>query len=144
MHVVSATIAIAGDQNNKLVKHNITAAELALLQVLHGHDSVTDLKVTSRRRVDQRAERDRLMMEYPNQHKIITNLWRDNGGKLPVDVRDLSLKSAQLARDEDLEGPSAYKADDEPADDVPDRIDPVPSVSRGAKAPKQRELADID
>jgi hypothetical protein len=151
MHVVTCTIAIAGDQNNKFVKKNVTAAELALLQILHGHDSVTDLKITGRKRIDQRAERDRLMLAYPNQQKVISELWRDHGGKLPVDVRDLNMKSAQLARDEDLNGPSAYKDPDaaEVGDDVPDRVDPVPSVSRGAKAPKQRgelargELSDI-
>ena len=137
MHVVTCTVAIAGDQNNKLVKSNVTAAELALLQLLHGHGSVTDLKITGKKRVDQRAERDRLLLEYPNQHKIITELWRDNGGKLPVDVRDLSLKSAQLARDEDLDGASAYVDDD-----VPDKVPPVASVSRGAKDKDLAELAE--
>jgi len=140
MHVVTCTIAIGGDQNNKLVKHNVTAAELAVLQQLHGHDSITDLKVTARKRVDQKAERERLLLAYPSHQKIVQELWRDNGGKFPADARDLNLKSTQLARDEELDGPSAYT---EP-DDVPDSVAPVPSVSRGAKAPRVREhVADI-
>ena len=43
MRLYNCLLALAGDTGNTVPKANITAAEIALLQAIHGSDAVTDI-----------------------------------------------------------------------------------------------------
>lgn len=68
MQLANATVALAGDTGNTVQKFEVTPAEVAVLQLIHGNDAVTEITVleeeTDR---NSRAERQRLSETYGAQ-----------------------------------------------------------------------------
>lgn len=66
MKLYTATVRLAGSLSNEVVKSQITAAEIAVLQRIHGADSVRNISEIGavKNRSDNR-ERTRLAVEYP-------------------------------------------------------------------------------
>lgn len=68
MKLYSAKVRLLGSLNNEVRKTNLTAAEIAILQRIHGgHDAVVDIVEVGKvnKRTD-RSERNRLMQLYPD------------------------------------------------------------------------------
>ena len=62
-------IALGGDLNNTVPKRNITAGELAVLQVIHGNDAILDIEPSGVVKRSMRAERSRLDTIYSTDQK---------------------------------------------------------------------------
>lgn len=61
MNLYKAKIRLLGSLNNEVRKHDITAAEIAILQRLHGKDGVVDVTHTGEvKKRSDRSERNRL------------------------------------------------------------------------------------
>jgi len=63
--VADVLVALGGDIGNTVPKR-VTAAEIALLQVIHGNDAITEVKLIGTVARSQRAERSRLQAIYGN------------------------------------------------------------------------------
>jgi hypothetical protein len=67
MFLYNAKVRLLGSLNNEVQKHDLTAAEIAVLQRIHGRDAVVDIvKVGEARKRNDRSERNRLMNIYQN------------------------------------------------------------------------------
>lgn len=72
MQTANILLALAGDTGNTVPKHGVTAAEVAVLRIIHGDDSVSDIEVIGVALDDgkprtHRAERARLSELYGRQ-----------------------------------------------------------------------------
>jgi hypothetical protein len=66
MQTANVMVALGGDISNTVPKASVTAAEIAVLQAIHGDDAVFDIEpVGSVKRVN-REERERLRVIYGN------------------------------------------------------------------------------
>lgn len=66
MNLYKAKVRINGSLNNEVRKTGLTAAEIAILQRIHGKDAVIDVvEVGSVRKRTDRSERNRLAGLYP-------------------------------------------------------------------------------
>lgn len=67
MERANIMLALAGDRGNSVPKYNMTAAEIGVLQAIHGAEAVYDVEPTEiDDEVDSRAERQRLFERYRN------------------------------------------------------------------------------
>ncbi|MGN6451327.1 MAG: hypothetical protein ACTHLK_22585 [Brucella intermedia] len=64
MDVCNAMLALGGDRGNTVPKYNITAAEIAVLQAIHGDEAVTDIEVIGDVDRSNRDELARLRQAY--------------------------------------------------------------------------------
>lgn len=71
-------VALGGDIQNTVPKSNVTAAEIAVLQVIHGNDAVRDIEPVGSIQRSQREERERLRAVYGRA--------RDSEGRSLVEV----------------------------------------------------------
>lgn len=91
MQICEAHIAIGADLRNVVFKRGITAAEIAVLRHIHGESSVHRIVVKDWSDAPLAVERDRLKEAYPEYKDVVNAIWRDNGGALPTDVREVGL-----------------------------------------------------
>lgn len=130
MHTLNCLVAIGGDLQNKAYRPGITVPELMLLRIVHGDAAVTNIEVLKNPRVNQLEERDRLYQAYPKYQKVTNDIWRDNGGKFPTDVRTLQLSTALFA--------PARTALDDVADAIEDKeVAELKKATPPPKAPKK-------
>jgi hypothetical protein len=66
MQTANILVALGGDINNTVPRYGVTAAEIAMLQAIHGHDSVIDVEPAEDIEISQREERARLKHLYGN------------------------------------------------------------------------------
>lgn len=64
MQTASVLVALAGDTGNTVQKWGVTPSEVAVLQLVHGSDAVTDIHVREDVQRTNRAERERLAAFY--------------------------------------------------------------------------------
>ncbi len=64
MQVANILLAIGGEKDNTVPKFGITPAEVAVLRVIHGDDSVTEIQPTGDIERRNREERQRLVEVY--------------------------------------------------------------------------------
>jgi len=64
MDIANITVALGGDSKNTVPKHGVTAAEIAVLQAIHGADAISDVQPAGTIVRANRVERDRLFAEY--------------------------------------------------------------------------------
>ncbi|MCH4543131.1 hypothetical protein [Ochrobactrum sp. A-1] len=64
MDVCNAMLALGGDRGNTVPKYGITAAEIAVLQAIHGDEAVTDIEVIGDVERSNRDELARLRQAY--------------------------------------------------------------------------------
>lgn len=74
METANILLALSGDTGNTVPKHGVTAAEVAVLRVIHGEDSVSDIEIIGTAEDDgkartHRAERARLSERYGRQNE---------------------------------------------------------------------------
>ena len=69
MEIANCTVALAGDQGNSVPKFGVTAAEIAVLRVLHGEDAVTNIEPAGNIERADRAEVARLTRIYGVNHE---------------------------------------------------------------------------
>lgn len=74
MEIANILLALAGDTGNTVPKHGVTAAEVAVLRVIHGDDAISDIEIIGEAEDDgkprtHRAERARLSERYGRQNE---------------------------------------------------------------------------
>jgi hypothetical protein len=101
MQRVNCVVAVGGDIGNQIQKIDITVAEVALLQRVHGEGSCKEILPleSSGESLTHREEYDRLKEAYPRYAGEAEKIWMDLGGKLPSDLSDLKLTREMLSRD---------------------------------------------
>lgn len=62
-------VALGGDLGNTVPKYNVTAGEIAVLQVIHGGDAILDIEPSGVVKRTPRVERARLDFEYSSDSK---------------------------------------------------------------------------
>lgn len=79
MDLHTVKVRLAGSLDNEVIKHNVTAAEIHLLNLLHAgqHPATTDIKLTGTVNRTDAAERKRLADEYTKGELV-----EDRGNKL--------------------------------------------------------------
>jgi hypothetical protein len=96
MHTCNCQLSIGGDPLNQLPLLGVTVPELILLQLIHGPNAVVEIEIKGKDRTDNMGERDRLIAKYPKHREKVINMWRDNAGRLPADIRDLKLPASSF------------------------------------------------
>lgn len=64
MQTANIMLALGGNRSNVIPKYGVTAAEIAVLQLIHGNDSVTDVEPIGEIERTSREERARLLQTY--------------------------------------------------------------------------------
>lgn len=64
MHLANAMLALGGDTGNQVPKFQITPSEIAVLRLIHGDESVTDIEPIGEVKRSHKVERQRLMETY--------------------------------------------------------------------------------
>ena len=100
--VADMIVALGGDINNTVPRYNVTAAECAVLQAIHGADAVTSLKITGAINRTNRVEKARIMAEYAptelsNGAKIIARLYPGAAARMFERYDELELSESQFA-----------------------------------------------
>jgi hypothetical protein len=95
MEIVSCSVRLAGDNNHVVEKTDVTVAEIAILQHIHGLASITNIRRTGMDRRPHREERERLRLIYNRREKIVDKIYPNiPGAKLPVSLSDIDLSMA--------------------------------------------------
>lgn len=125
MQLYNAKVRLSGNVLNEVERNAITAAEVIVLQAVHGADAVVNVKPVKMDKRNHRDERDRL--EYRYGKPRIEQLFgpAHSGSKLPVKLDGMKARKAD-------EPASSKPADDVPADDVPADDEPVQFVQADA------------
>lgn len=80
LQLANCLVALGGDAGNTVPKYGVTAAEIAVLRVIHGDDAIADIEPTGSVERSHKAERSRLVDAYA---RII------NGAKRAPEVETL-------------------------------------------------------
>ncbi|MBI2240296.1 MAG: hypothetical protein HYU59_05770 [Magnetospirillum gryphiswaldense] len=101
MQTANIILALGGDVGNTIPKYNVTTAEIALLQAIHGEDAVTDVEPVGGISVTNRAERERLREIYGratdgNGNKIIELVYPGAAARVFERLDELSLVPEQF------------------------------------------------
>lgn len=125
-----ALLALSGDKGNTVPKYGITPGEVMVLQKLHGEDAVFDIMVMGEADRTTKAERVRLIEEYPAKQAApppATVIFPS------VVAADMPTQFAELELD-----PSLYKA--------VARVGPPPlkAKDKAEKRPRRAAAADAD
>lgn len=125
MQTANCTLALAGDTGNTIQKFDVTPSEVAVLRVIHGGDSVTDIEITGSVSRTNRAERTRLAEAYGSSEegdfksRAVEALFPGVAAQLYTEFEDLELpddfykavarKAPKSAAKTEDTPPAAYK-----------------------------------
>lgn len=114
METASILLALGGDSNNTVPKYAVTPAEVAVLRVLHGEQSVTDIDVNGFAERTDRQEIARLQQTYNRRDganltaREVNTLYPGAAARVELKFADLELpdalyavKERKIARDTD-------------------------------------------
>lgn len=101
MQIADITLALGGDSGNTIHKYGVTPGEVALLEVIHGGGSVTDITITGAVKTSNREELQRLKAVYGGAKDgdgkpIVEHLYPGIGARVFVDFDELELPEQQF------------------------------------------------
>ena len=89
MDLYNCTVRHAGNLGMTIARHDVTPAEIVILRLIHGEDSIVNIeKVKSSRPIDSRKERERLgafygedvvLKAYPGAAPVLPKTLREAG-----------------------------------------------------------------
>ena len=92
MQKVSCFLRLGGDMQNTVPKRDISVAEVAILQHLHGNDAVTEIQRVSNKTGESHAvEIERLRRVYGE--KAFAEVFPGRVTTLPVNLKDIGIES---------------------------------------------------
>lgn len=141
MRLYTAKVRIGGSRDHEVVKHNLTAPEMKLLEQLHvspqGHPVLMDIKHTGDvNRIDAK-ERARLAAEYSRGELV-----EDRGAKLINGL--FGLPGVTLPHEYIADIPAEAVAYDPDSDAEPEIITPVAPVERVKIKLPEKKAASAD
>ena len=95
-------VALGGDLNNTVPKRHVTAAEIAVLQVIHGNDAIVDIEPSGVVKRSMRTERARLDQVYSSADKQrmktcpVAALYPGAAARLFQNIDELRLATVQF------------------------------------------------
>lgn len=105
MELANCTLALGGDAGNTIQKFEVTPSEIAVLRLIHGTDSVTEIEIIGEEYRTGRHERDRLSQSYGKSEE---GVWSSK----PVDALFPGVAARLFDKFEELElDDSFYKAE---------------------------------
>jgi hypothetical protein len=108
MDLLNCTVLHAGNRGMTIEKSDVTPAEIVILRLVHGEDSVVNIeKVKSSRPVDSRKERERLAAYYGED--VVKRAYPGVSPVLPKTLREAGVEAEPEAPEED-ESPAAAAA----------------------------------
>lgn len=127
METASILLAIGGDSGNTVPKYGVTPAEVAVLRLLHGEQSVTDIDVNGFEERTDRQEIARLQQTYNRRDganltaREVNTLYPGAAARVEMKFSDLELPDALYAVKErkvarDVETTQDDKGGDKPLD----------------------------
>lgn len=140
MKLYTAKVRIGGSRDHEVVKHNLTGAEMALLEALHvspqGHPVIVDIKHTGDVNRTDAKERARLASEYSRGELV-----EDRGAKLINGL--FGLPGVPLPQEYVAPVPVETVAYDPDSDAEPEVITPVAPIERAKiKLPAAKPAAE--
>lgn len=102
MQTANILLALGGDAGNTVPKYNVTAAEIAVLAGIHGHDAITEVFPTGEISRSHREELERLSLTYGAARNsenvpIIKTIYPGAGARVFVELAELGLAPSQFA-----------------------------------------------
>jgi hypothetical protein len=151
MQTANILVALGGDINNTVPRYGVTAAEIAMLQAIHGHDSVLDVEPAQDIEISQREERTRLKHIYGNARTSdgtahIDLLYPGAAARVFETLDELELTPEQFkATERAAAGKTREVVDvvDVPNTDAPRQAKPV-AATKTAKTGKNAKHAEPD
>jgi hypothetical protein len=119
MQTANILLAIAGDKGNTVQKIGATAAEVAVLRVLHGDDAVYDIDVTGDVVRTHRQEIARLTEQYGRQEgerrtsRVVESLYPGAAARVFETFEELEIPEEFYAVDRRKPAPAAAPAADD-------------------------------
>lgn len=141
MQIANALVSIAGDRGNTVPKYGLTAAEIAVLRLIHGEDAVTDVEPAGAITRSNKAELDRLRTVYGGAtdndgNRLVDQLFPGAGARVFASLAELDLPSEFMK--------PTGRAQIEPVDEADEEAEPV-EMNGAAPAPVEPadEIADM-
>jgi hypothetical protein len=135
MDFVNCLVALGGDRGNSVPKTRVTAAEIAVLQAIHGEDAVFEIEYIGDEdalelpKISRRAELERLKNRYAARNEdnllIVEKVYPGDAARIFERLDDLNLDSSLMK-----------SAPSKEIDDTP------PAVRASAKA-KPKAVASV-
>lgn len=152
MQTATCWVALGGDTGNTVPKFDVTPAEIAVLQLIHGSDAVFDISPGPDVNRSNRDERSRLQAFYgkpegSREPSAVNVLFPGIGARLPETFDELELdesffKATERATTKPAAAAVAEEVDDTDADDANDAPEPKP-VKMTAKQAKAAKAAEV-
>lgn len=115
MQISSAEILLAGEINNTVIRKDVTPAEVALLQFIHGAESVINIRPRKNDKRTHDGEIDRLKSRYGE--KVFGEVFSGFTPKLPVYLKDIGLAGHFYAPDVSIPKEPKVDMDTKPSAD---------------------------
>jgi hypothetical protein len=98
MQTANIMVALGGDTGNTVPKYQVTAAEIAVLQAIHGADAIFDIEPTEDSDVKNRDELRRLKEVYagPNTGRLVEALYPGAAARVFENIDELELADEQF------------------------------------------------
>lgn len=150
MDTANILVALGGDTKNVVPKYNVTAAEIAVLQAIHGYDAISEIEPTGSVPTNNRAERERLREEYGNardsdNRSIVDGLYPGAAARVFEKLSELTLVEEQFKT---LERVTVGEAPIGPTEDMVEEVEaelaPKPKKTTKKKAPEPAAEASVD
>lgn len=94
-------VALGGDTLNTVPKYNMTAGEIAVLQMIHGKDAINEIEPSGTVKRSNRVEKARLLTQYGKAHdgrggSILEKLYPGAAARIFQRLDELELSSVQF------------------------------------------------
>lgn len=100
--LANCLVALGGDQGNTVPKYRVTAAEIAVLQAIHGGEAVIEIVPLGKIPGNHRAERQRLLDTYiakdSDNRSIVDRMFPGAAARVFESLRELQLTANQFKR----------------------------------------------
>ena len=154
MEVANVMVALGGDMFNTVQKTRVTAAEIAVLQMLHGKDAIHDVQPLGRIEREQRVELARVKHIYGAARNgkgdsVVESLYPGGAARVFERLNELDLDDSQFMSARNGVGGSARQAEETAAREkalaiTDDMIEPLVDevIERGAVEEQPGEEPD--
>lgn len=96
MQTANVLVSLGGDHGNQVMKHYVTAAEIAVLRAIHGDEAVTEVEPAGEVKRSHRNERERLLSIYgaaktPDHKPIVEGMFPGIAARVFENLNELDL-----------------------------------------------------
>ena len=135
MQIANVLVAVAGDPGNTVPKYGVTAAEIAVLRMIHGDEAVTDIEPAGSVSTSNRAELARLRGVYGGAtdgdgNRLVEQLFPGAAARVFESLAELGIPEQFFKATGRMQAP---EAEQEPVEPEPA---PAPVAAARGRPPK--------